>query len=228
MRNLEGRLVAVNADGSGGQREFAPAAGLGISAVDFGIAPDGKWAVRIIDQRGSGRLRIGPVLADGSLGDLRPFLKLEPEPDVEEAAISPDGKLLAYVTIDAGQVYNLFLTRFPEGTGRWQVGTEGGRSPRWAGDSGELFFIAGSGTARRTMVSVKVDPRLDPPPGDLARLFELGSGSDLEMSDSNRFDVTADGRRFLFIHPAGRTGTASQRMVLVQNWRAEFGEHGAR
>ena len=126
------------------------------------------------------------------------------------------------------QAVDLFLTRFPEGVGQWQVGTEGGRTPRWAKDSGVLFFIAGSGPSRRAMVSVKFDSAQDPPLGEATRLFEMGGGLELDMSDSSRFDVTAAGRRFLFVRPAGRTGGAPQRMVLVQNWRAELKKDGAR
>ncbi len=77
VENLQGRIFAVNADGSGGEREFAPAAGMGASASSFSVAPDGKWAVRIVDERGIGRLRVGPVLPDGSLGSLRPLLEAE-------------------------------------------------------------------------------------------------------------------------------------------------------
>jgi Tol biopolymer transport system component len=228
VQNMQGRIFAVNADGSGEQREFAPAAGMGAAANSFSVSSDGTWAVRIVDERGIGRLRAGPVLPDGSLGGLRLLLKLEPEPDIQDTIISPDGKLLAYVTNDPRQAVSLFLTRFPEGVGRWQIGADGGRAPRWARDSGELFFMSGDGPSRRTMVSVKVDPAHDPPVGEVTRLFELGGSLELDMSDSNRFDVTADGRRFLFVRPAGRTGGASRRIVLVQNWRAEFEKDRAR
>jgi Tol biopolymer transport system component len=226
--NLQGRIFAVNADGSGGQREFAPAAGMGASANSFNVAPDGRSAVRIVDERGIGRLRVGPIGPDGSLGGLRPLLSLEPEPDIQDANISPDGKLLAYVTNDPRRAVDLFLTRFPEGVGQWQVGTEGGRTPRWAKDSGELFYVAGSGPSRRAMVSVRVDPAQDPPLGEATRLFEFGGGGELDLSDGNRFDVTPDGKRFLFVRPAGRAGGTPQRMVLVLNWREELKKDGAR
>ncbi len=76
------------------------------------------------------------------------------------------------------------------------------------------------------MVSVKVDPAQDPPLGEATRLFELGG--ELDLSDARRFDVSADGRRFLFARPTGRHGGAPQRMVLVQNWREEFKNAAAR
>lgn len=75
---------------------------------------------------------------------------------------------------------------------------------------------------------MEVDSAQDPPLGEATRLFETSGGLELDMSDSSRFDVTADGRRFLFVRPAGRTGGSPQRMVLLQNWRAELEEDGAR
>jgi dipeptidyl aminopeptidase/acylaminoacyl peptidase len=167
------------------------------------------------------------MLKNGSVGDLRPILELEPEPDIQDAVLSPDGRLLAYVTNEPGQAVDLFLTRFPAGVGRWQVGTEGGRTPRWARDSRELFFVAGSGPSRRTMVAVRVDSSQDPPLGEVTRLFDLGGDLELDLSDSNRFDVTPDGRRFLFARPVGRN-VGHQRLLLVQNWRAELGKEVAR
>jgi hypothetical protein len=146
---------------------------------------------------------------------------------VFDASISPDGKLLAYVTNDPRQTVELFLTRFPAGAGQWQVGTEGGRTPRWARDSGELFYIAGSGPSSRAMVAVRVDSAQDPPLGEATRLFEFGGELDIDISDSSRFDVTSDGRRFLFVRSAARSG-ANQRLVLVQNWRAELASDRAR
>jgi dipeptidyl aminopeptidase/acylaminoacyl peptidase len=153
---------------------------------------------------------------------------LEPEPDIRDARISPDGELLAYVTTDPRRAADLFLTRFPEGVGRWQVSAEGAFTPRWARDSKELFFIAGVGPSRRTLVSANVDPAQDPPLGEVTRLFELGGGGELDMADGNRFDVTADGKRFLFVRAAGRAGGTPQRIVLVQNWRAALERDGAR
>ena len=100
------------------------------------------------------------------LGTLKALLKQIPEPDARDARISPDGQLVAYTTNDPGQV-DVFLTRFPSGEGQWQVGTQGGKQSRWAPDSRELIFIAGSGPTKRSMVSARVDPSLDSPLGTL-------------------------------------------------------------
>lgn len=207
---MQARVLAINADGSGGQRELAPT----VSSADFdnvAMAPDGRSALRIIDQRGHGSLRVGPVLPDGSLGPLEPLLKQVPEPNVGAATISPDGRLVAYTTNDPGQV-DVFLARFPGGEGRWQVGTEGGFRARWAPGGRELFFIAGSGPTKRSLASARVDPAQDSPLGPITLLFDTrGFGS---------FDVAPDGQRILTTRPAGGGDGPARRLVLVQNWQS--------
>jgi serine/threonine protein kinase len=57
-------------------------------------------------------------------------------------AISPDGKWIAYrATADDGTGrLEVFLARFPEGTGRVQVTSGGGGSPFWSGKGDDLFY----------------------------------------------------------------------------------------
>jgi Tol biopolymer transport system component len=210
---MQARVLSIHADGSGAQRTFAPRTYFVPSAGSVTVAPDGKSAIRVVDQRGHGSLQVGPILPDGSLGTLKPLLTRTPEPSISDARISPDGHLLAYQTNDAG-IVNVFLTRYPGGEGQWQVGTEGGFSPRWARDRGELFFVAGSGPSSRSMVSADVEPSRDPPLGALTRLFRLSG--DNRGSD---FDVSADGR-ILLTRPSGGADPSAGRMVLVQNWRS--------
>ena len=213
---MQGRILSINADGSGDQRALAPTEYVSWSARSVDMAPDGRSAIRVVDQRGHGSLQIGPVLPDGTLGPLKPLLAQVPEPNVSNARISPDGQLLAYQTNDPGQV-DVFLTRFPGGEGQWQVGIEGGFRPRWARGSGELFLIAGSGPTSRSMAAVKVDPSQDPPLGPLTRLFS--SRSDDDLGD---FDVSADGKRILFTRSSGGGDESARHLVLVQNWQSEI------
>ncbi len=220
------RIVALNADGSGGQQELAPAVTLGVAPFPIAPAPDGRHVLGIVDDKGRGRLRVAEYQANGTIGPWRPILRIEPEPAVMEARISPDGRLLAYVTDEPG-LPEMFLTRFPSGEGRWQVGTQSARSPRWARDTGELFFL--TGFSERTPAVVKVNPAVDPPFASAPESLGValsgigGQGSSFSGDD---FDVTADGRRFLIVRPGA--GATAPRMVLVQNWLAEFQKKGAR
>ncbi|HEU4333989.1 MAG TPA: LpqB family beta-propeller domain-containing protein, partial [Candidatus Eisenbacteria bacterium] len=225
QEGIQERILAVNADGSGGHRELAPMAdmaGMALRPTGLDIAPDGASAVRIVSDRGHGRLRVAPLLPGEILGPLRSLLQIQPEPDIGQAAIAPDGRLLAYVTDDPGK-NSLFLTRFPGGDGKWEVGTDGGRNPRWARQTGELFFVTGSGPGKRWMSVATVNSAEDPPLGTVTKLFDLGM---LEAVVEQEFDVSPDGKRLLFPRVSKGTAGNARRLVLVENWRAEFRKKG--
>ncbi len=219
---IRGRIMAVRADGSGQPEELASDAPMGRFFSALLATPDHRSIIQITDELGHGRLRVADFLPDGRIGPLRPFLKIQPEPDIMDARLSPDGRLLAYVT-DSAQP-ELFLTRFPSGEGRWQVGPEAARTPRWARGTGELFFS--TGPRRDSIFSARVDASLDPPLGPPVLAFRL-TGPDLSSGGgSAAYDVTADGRKFLVVRPG--TDAAARRMVLVENWLAEFAGKGPR
>jgi eukaryotic-like serine/threonine-protein kinase len=217
-QGIQGRILSVTADGSGEPKEIAPLEPQGSMALDVTslvVAPDGRLALRVVSEGGHSRLRMGPVLPDGVLGRVEPLMRIRPEPDLGQPAIAPDGRLLAYVTDNPGKPA-VFLTRFPSADGKWEVGTDGGRSPRWARATGELFYLAGVGAAYRSLVMAAVHSGQDPPLGAITKLFDLDA--DLE----GQFDVSPDGQRFLFSRHVRSDSDAARRMVLVENWRAEF------
>jgi hypothetical protein len=175
-------------------------------------------------------LRLSQVLPDGSLGPPTPFVHFTPEPDVNGlgldgngATLSPSGRLVAYSSND--EQPEVFLTRFPGGEGPWQVSSEGGRRPRWG--SGRLYYVAGSGPARRWLVEVTIDPTRDPPVGRSTRLFDLTSPGSQTMS-SLSYDVSARGERFLMSREVAGASGPKARMVLVQNWESEFSKESDR
>ncbi len=56
-------------------------------------------------------------------------------------AFSPDGRWLAYTSIESGE-NEVYVRPFPATTGaRWQVSNGGGSQPRWSSDSRELFYL---------------------------------------------------------------------------------------
>jgi dipeptidyl aminopeptidase/acylaminoacyl peptidase len=209
------RIYTMQPDGSGGKRLLASEAGVGIQQAL--LAPDGASAVRIIDVGGHKKLRSASVQPDGVLGPPQEFLQFQPEPDIGDARLSPDGRLLAYATDDPGQP-EAFLTRFPSGQGRWQVSQEGARRVRWAAQTGALYYIAGGGPSRRALVEVKVDAGQDPPIGTPTRLFDIDPKW-LRFGEMP-YDVTPDGSRFLMAREAAGGEKRPGRMILVQNWEA--------
>ena len=219
---MHGSILAANADGSGGGRVLAPATGSGMQGAF--IAPDGKIALRVIDERGHDRLRLSPVLPDGSLGPPSPFAHFTPEPDVSDmgvgasgVALAPSGRLVAYTTSD--EQPQVFLTRFPSGEGQWQVSMEGGRRPRWMATSGALYYLAGSGPTQRWLVEVTIDSSQDPPVRRSTRLFEFDA-SESRTPARISYNVGADGQRFLVSREVPGTSSGTAHMVLVQNWES--------
>jgi serine/threonine-protein kinase len=57
-----------------------------------------------------------------------------------DAAVSPDGRWVAYASIESGppEVY----VRPISGSGKWKVSAEGGKYPLWSRTANQLFFLA--------------------------------------------------------------------------------------
>jgi hypothetical protein len=148
--------------------------------------------------------------------------KTDSEPNIAPTArLSPDGSFLAYSERQPTGEFELFVTRFPSGEGRWQISTGGGRTPRWIRETNELVFVGGTGGGARQMMSVPIAVRPTLVPGPAVKLFDLGD--DFTVPGTPTFDVTADGKRFLMVR--ARTeggGRPTSRWVLIQNWLAEF------
>ena len=111
------------------------------------------------------------------------------------AALSPNGKWLAYVSDDSG-TREVYVQSIPERRGRWQVSTDGGGFPVFSRDGKELFFIAG-----RKIFSVAVsreEPFTHGPP-TLVTEADTVPGSESIVG----YDVAEDGR-FLVVRKTSR------------------------
>ena len=214
-RFLEGEGVSyssVLADGS------APARRLGPGIVS-GLTPDGRQAVAFWDPDGdpaetgrSTKTDIFLVTLDGSA---------EPQPLIQDPArdyggwVSPDGRLVAYVSDRSGRD-EIFLTRFPDATGRWQVSVDGGTPPViWDADSGRLHYVEGSRLMGVT-VGDGPEPRLGKPEPVLSDLPLLRRG----------VAISPDGERIVAVVAGEEQSETDQQrrsgIKLVQNWYREF------
>ena len=225
IRGITSTIVARPADGSGARTVLVDGAGYGLADGIAMLSPDGRHLLFAEDVRGPEYLRLADFDTSGKLSEPRPFFASDDEPSVHDAHISPDGRFLAYMSTESGQP-EIFLTRFPDGTGRWQVSQAGGRQPRWAAASGELFFLAGSGPSERAMSVVRVDDTAGVAVSAPEELFSLDRvGSDgvaaglTYLGTEGGYDVSPDGTRFFMVSQGLREGAAAPRMVLVQNWR---------
>ena len=129
----------------------------------------------------------------------------QPQPLVEGpfmksmAALSPDGRFMAYVSNESGRP-GVYVRPFPQGEGQWQVSTTSGTEPRWSPD-GRAIFYRDAGMLFR----VPVDTARGFTAGRPERLFERVSRG----QNPRTYSPAPDGRRFL-IRPRDPTPPGHQ------------------
>jgi Tol biopolymer transport system component len=130
-----------------------------------------------------------------------------------QAAFSPDGRWVAYQSNESG-VFEVYVTTFPQPSGKWQVSVGGGAEPQWRHDGQELFYVEGN---RRIMA---VEVRAGPGTFETGVPRFLFETSLIIGSYRNRYSVTRDGQRFLTIT---RPDVAAIPPInVVVNWTADL------
>ena len=126
--------------------------------------------------------------------------------------VSPDGRWVAYVG-DASGSREVFVTSFPDGSGKWQISNGGGENPRWRRDGKELFY-----TAPDAFFAVDVDTTAAQfVSGAPRRQFYVRVPAP-QLGTRSTYAATRDGQRFLFNmwDPA----FATLPLTVVVNWPA--------
>ncbi|MGI8703221.1 MAG: TolB family protein, partial [Candidatus Limnocylindrales bacterium] len=207
VNNVGGKPTMRRADGTGSARTLLP------SAPEWGQAlqtRDGGWLVlrSSIFVAGKGDI-FGVRMGDTTL------VPLANGPAFEgDAAVSPDGRWLAYASEESG-IFEIYVRPFPDAaSARWQVSAAGGTDPVWSRSGRELFYLS----AQNEMTSVEVTPgagfSISPP----KRLFSTAPYSPVPPVPS--FDVSPDGKRFLLLRET--TPTDRNELIVVQNWVEEM------
>jgi Tol biopolymer transport system component len=214
LRLSDGALLEQRADGTGTVRTLLPR-----GMVEGSWSRDGNWVIARTGgragQRG-GRDIIG--IRPGVDTVPRP-LAANPNYDESAAALSPDGRWLAYQSDESGRS-EVFIRPFPntEG-GKWQVSVNGGQSPLWAHSGRELFFVDGERRMVVTSVAVGASPDL----GDRRILFPIGR--DLYIGNPEfytPFDISPDDQRFIMMRIRTPAASGQTTFVLVENWFEEL------
>jgi hypothetical protein len=108
-----------------------------------------------------------------------------------DASVSPDGRLIAYASDESGRT-EVYVSRFPEMSGRVAASAGGGRRPQWRRDGRELYFM---GTNGRVM-SAAIAPTASAAAVTTATaLFQTTIFGGL-------YAAAPDGQRFLIAVPA--------------------------
>jgi eukaryotic-like serine/threonine-protein kinase len=167
---------------------------------------DGR-ALVIFDREAAGERRVGISLLPLA-GDDAPVLVVPPVPsNVGSVALSPDGRWLAYETDELGRM-EVYVVSFPDGSGKVQISSAGGRGVRWSRGGRELLYVGFDGTLMS--VAVEAGERLRA--GTASPLFKFPEGAGLG------WDVTADGERILLNVPVVKSSSIP--LSLVVNWAA--------
>ena len=170
----------------------------------FSASRDGRWLIFNVDTRGPRRsdiwiLGVQPRRAAAPL--------IQEDFEQRQAVLSPDQRWLAHVSNESGaDEVSIRPMTWPAGAAPTAgapvpVSRGGGRSPRWRGDSGELFFQSLAGQIMAAKISAMT---VDEP----APLFAAPGA----LAD---WDVTADGQRFLLARP---TVGRELPFTVVLNW----------
>jgi serine/threonine-protein kinase len=134
------------------------------------------------------------------------------------AAVSPDGRWLAYSSDESGRA-EVYVRPFPEvDRSRSTVSTEGGLEPRWSRDGRTLYYINGGGPVQRVLWSAAIHP------GPAFNSEQPKVLAKLSTDTSAAYDVAPDGR-FLFHMSATNSAVRSQRVpqiVVVRHWFDEL------
>jgi Tol biopolymer transport system component len=153
-----------------------------------------------------------PVTGDKKVFPYRSGAFNEPE-----AALSPNGRWLAFTSSESGR-NEVVIQPFPDPSGgRWQISSDGGAYPRWRRDGRELYYLDAKG--RLMAVTVNADAAAfevhesTPLFQTTLRPLQGGQGSSLFP-----YDATADGTRFLFSMPVGPGGV--EPIGVIVNWTA--------
>jgi serine/threonine protein kinase/Tol biopolymer transport system component len=203
--SLQWQVWSAPADGSAPGQLLYRSPNSRISEITF--APGGKLAVLRVDYPKTGRDIVLLSLTGDSSAPLFPLANTAA--NEIQPRVSPDGRWLAYVSDETGQL-EVYVRPFPGAGGRIQISSGGGSEPAWSVDGRRLFYRAGGHFIAATLAT---SPRLDV----ISRedLFDDRFKAGLFRS---RFDVHPDGKHFVVLRPAAQ----SQQVVVVLDWATEL------
>ncbi len=174
-----------------------------------GWSPDGKYLTYLW---GDGEKMVSLWMRPAA-GDGKPVAVVQPpspQSNLFAYRVSPDGHWVAYVSDESGQ-FEVYITSFPEGKGKWKVSSGGGSYPAWTGNGKELFYVSLAEDFFVCPLSVKGTEIEVGAPQFLFHAATPGVGIP--------FDVSSDGTRLLVNHSEEEAQVPLQ---LVTNWPAEL------
>jgi hypothetical protein len=170
---------------------------------------DGRF---LLYSTGSGNLDLWMLPLDG---EPKPQKYVATEFNESQGRFSPDGRFVAYSSNASGRS-EVYVQPFPNAAeGKWMVSTGGGSAPRWRRDGKELYYIS----ADSKMMAVEVSTAPTFKKGVPKELFPAPIWGGGTTTNVTRYDVTADGQRFLInAVPSEASGGEVTPITVILNW----------
>jgi Tol biopolymer transport system component len=175
----------------------------GASLIFTDLGPKG-YDVKILNLKDK---KVSPLLADDASEEL-------------DAALSPDGRWLAYEARENKGKPQIWVRPFPDvNSGRWQVSRDGGTRPVWSKGGRELVFMAATAlnTGGAPLMAVDIETTPGFHAGNPAQLLPGPYFSGLA---GRTYDLAPDGQKFLMITLP--VGASASHVIVVQNWFDEL------
>jgi Tol biopolymer transport system component len=214
----DGRRLVFGAGPGGNDLYERPANGLG-KATPLLVTPEAK---RPLSWSRDGRFilysSVSPktrsdIWALPLAGERKPFPVVQTSAEEGSGQFSPDARWVAYVSNESAGRAEVYVTTFPEPSGKWQISTMGGNQPRWRADGKELFYVAPDLRLMAVPIETGTDGSLlAGQPVALFRTPLLGS-----VNSRAQYAVAPDGR---FLMKAVIPAPNVPPITVVLNWDA--------
>jgi Tol biopolymer transport system component len=213
----DGRTISFDSNRSGNGDLYQKATG-GVGTEEAILQAEGNQ--RSFSWSGDGRYLLYQNTVAGAtpdlwvlplFGDRKPFPFLETPFTEYRARFSPDGRWVAYSSNESGRT-EVYVAAFPKPESRALISTAGGTWSRWRRDGKEIFYV----DLNNTLMAVEVDGS--------GSTFRVGTARPLFQTRPTgagyRYDVTADGQRFLVNSLPEQAEASSVPITVVVNWTA--------
>jgi serine/threonine-protein kinase len=151
----------------------------------------------------------------------KPVLFLESRFNLTYPELSPDGRHMAYVSVESG-AQELYVQAYPGGGEKTRISTAGAYEPIWTANGRELLYRSYSPGRGQLLLAAAIQS-LSPFRADAPRvLFEKKPAPYDATVPLRAWDASADGRRFLFMRFSESTEKPVSTLQVVLNWSEEL------
>jgi Tol biopolymer transport system component len=198
-------VFLTRADGTGPTRKVFGPAGIMAYATDW--SRDGTHL--LVTTYNEQRNRDVWLVPTGPQG--QPRALLESRFEEEGAVFSPDGRWIAYMSNESGDVH-VYVRPWPALDEATRISVGDGRQPQWRADGRELYYTTRDGAIMAVSIAPAGALRAGPPEQLFTTRLNLLQGI------RNSYAASPDGRRFLVLAPL--VDRRSSPITTILNWPA--------